>query len=374
MTAVWRTRVDWRARRPLLTRVTAHLTVLFLAVGVFVLSGVGLPMPKAAIGEAFDAAEAISLELSVASSVNTLPAPTPSSVTALNADRSYGGTVIRQPVLHTVFPDRPRLEVITYTIQPGDTIFDIAVQFNISPETIVWSNREVIQDAPWLIQPGLNLYILPTDGVYHTVREGETLDEIAAEYEVDPSALYNDWNAIADDDDALYEGQLLVVSGGVAEEIEWTPPPQYANANSSSYSYGVCSGVEVSGPGATGFFVLPTGSTRVSGWYFHDRRNPTHIGLDYGCHLGDPIYASDNGVVTISGWNGGYGNLVELNHGNGFVTRYAHFDSIIVGCGAPVYQGQLLGYCGTTGYSTGPHLHYEVRYQGVPQDPQAYLP
>ena len=115
----------------------------------------------------------------------------------------------------------------------------------------------------------------------------------------------------------------------------------------------------------------------MSGWYFHDWRNPTHIGLDYTCRRGDPIYAADNGVVTIAGWNGGYGILVEVNHGNGFVTRYAHFDDasgLVVGCGQAIYQGQLLGSCGSTGWSTGAHLHYETRYQGAPQDPQIYLP
>jgi murein DD-endopeptidase MepM/ murein hydrolase activator NlpD len=142
----------------------------------------------------------------------------------------------------------------------------------------------------------------------------------------------------------------------------------------ASYSYGICSGVSFTGPGANGWFTLPTGSSRVSGWYFRDPRNPGHIGLDYACRMGDPLYAADNGVVTIAGWNGGYGILVELNHGNGFVTRYGHFSEIIVGCGEPIYQGQLLGYCGSTGWSSGAHLHFEIRHNGVPQDPQIYLP
>jgi murein DD-endopeptidase MepM/ murein hydrolase activator NlpD len=132
--------------------------------------------------------------------------------------------------------------------------------------------------------------------------------------------------------------------------------------------------VSFTGPGANGWFTLPTGSSRVSGWYFRDPRNPGHIGLDYACRAGDPLYAADSGVVTIAGWNGGYGILVELNHGNGFVTRYGHFSEIIVGCGEPIYQGQLLGYCGSTGWSSGAHLHFEIRHNGVPQDPQIYLP
>ena len=119
---------------------------------------------------------------------------------------------------------------------------------------------------------------------------------------------------------------------------------------------------------------MPTGSYSVSGWYFGDPRNPGHIGLDYRCSLGDPIYAADNGVVTYAGWSGGYGNLVKVSHGNGYVTYYAHFSAFGVGCGEPVYQGQIVGYCGSTGWSTGPHLHYEIRKNGVPQNPQLFEP
>ncbi len=92
--------------------------------------------------------------------------------------------------------------------------------------------------------------------------------------------------------------------------------------------FGLCGDINVTGPGANGWFGLPTGSYAVSGWYFGDARNPSHIGLDYRCRLGDAIYASDNGVVVFAGWSGGYGNLVKVDHGNGFVTYYAHLDSI----------------------------------------------
>ncbi len=86
------------------------------------------------------------------------------------------------------------------------------------------------------------------------------------------------------------------------------------------------------------------------------------------------IVAADAGVVVWAGWNGGYGNLVRVRHGNGYETYYAHFNAYAVSCGEPVYQGQILGYCGTTGWSTGPHLHYEIRYNGVPQNPQLFEP
>ncbi len=367
---MWRTSVDWQSKRPLLSRFTAHASIILLAIIAITISGVGVLSPQAFVSGSTNAS-AFSFKLTSepeATLTPTLAPPSPDPE-PVNVD-----TIIRLPVPRTTIPERLRAEVITYVIQGGDNIFDIASMFGLSPNTIVWSNREAIKDAPWLIQPGLEIYILPVDGVYHTVRIDETITDIAEAYEVEPSALYNEWNDL-EEGESLQEGQLLVIPGGKDEEISWTPPePEYAVSGASQYSYGVCNGIESTGPGANGWFSLPTGSTRVSGWYFHDPRNPTHIGLDYACRLGDPLYAADNGVVTIAGWSGGYGILVEVRHGNGFVTRYAHFSDIIVGCGQPVYQGQLLGYCGSTGWSSGPHLHYEIRYNGVPQDPLAYQP
>jgi len=369
----WRFCADWRTKRPFLTRATAHLSVIALALITIVLSGTGIPTPRTAVGSSpVGAGGGSSLDAASTRLPETAPWPTPTLPTN-GSHPSNADTVARLPVLHTTFPDRLRAQVDTYVVQPGDTIFDIAARFGLSPETIVWSNREGLMDAPWLIQQGLELFILPIDGVYHTVRAGDTITGIAAKYGVDSAALYNEWNSL-DEGEQPREGQLLVVPGGQGEEVAWQPPPEYPAPGPAGYSYGVCSGAAVTGPGANGWFILPTGSARVSGWYFRDPRNPGHIGLDYACNLGDPIYAGDNSVVTIAGWNGGYGIMVELNHGNGFVTRYGHFDSIAVGCGQSIYQGQLLGYCGTTGWSTGPHLHFEIRHNGVPQDPQAYLP
>ena len=372
-TAVWRTGVDWRTKRPFLTRATAHLSIIALALIAIVLSGVGLPAPRAAVGGSFSADAVSSAEMDSSTKPEIEPLPTPPLPTVW-PHPSTADTIARMPVLHTTFPERPRAQVTAYAVQEGDNVSTIAAQFGLDVYTIIWSNREGLKDAPWLIRPGLELFILPVDGVYHTVRAGETLVSIAAEYEVEQAALYNEWNEL-EEGDRPFEGQLLVVPGGQSERVDLEPPrPTYPVAGASGLSWGVCSGVTFTGPGANGWFILPTGSSRVSGWYFHDRRNPTHIGLDYACRLGDPLYAADNGVVTIAGWNGNYGILVEVNHGNGFITRYAHFSDIIVGCGQAVYQGQLLGYCGSTGWSTGPHLHFEIRSNGVPQDPQIYLP
>jgi len=360
---IWRSRMDWRTYRPLLTRATAHVSIILLTVVVVALGGVRLASPVAA---------GVSLSAPTGTAVTTLPVPQPTA-TLSSRVMPANAPIARIAQPHTLILNRPRAEVITYTVQPGDNLSTIAQTFGLSIWTIIWSNRGSLWDAPWLIQPGLPLYIPPVDGVYHTVMEGETVESIAAQYGVEPAALYNEWNSLREGE-PLQPGQLVMVVGGRDEYIDLEPPPIYASPGAASGSWGVCSGVEAVGPGANGWFIYPTGSSRVSGWYFHDIRNPTHIGLDYGCRTGDPIYAADNGVVTIAGWNGGYGNLVEVTHGNGFVTRYAHLSEIAVGCGQSVYQGQIVGYCGSTGWSTGAHLHFEVRYGGVPQDPQYYLP
>jgi len=121
-------------------------------------------------------------------------------------------------------------------------------------------------------------------------------------------------------------------------------------------------------------FQWPTTRRAISGWTFHDPRNPSHIGLDIAARMWDPIVAVADGVVAFAGWGGGYGNLVIVDHQNGWQSYYAHFAEIAVVTGQEVRQSELLGGAGSTGYSTGTHLHFELRYQGRPVDPFLYLP
>jgi len=368
----WPLQDDRRALASLLGRWSAHLGIAVLALALIVIGRVTLtPVSRATVPDP-----------NVMSAVaEPLATPTRMLAAAGGPISRYVAApsqvlIAREALPHTTVPERVRLEVITYTVQSGDTIFGIAADFGLSPYTIVWSNMETLQGAPWHIQPGLTLFIPPVDGAYHTVVEGETVEAIAEAYEVEPAALFNMWNSIKPGD-ALWEGQLLVIPNGTGDDFDWEPPPAVTTAvagraipQATSYNGSVTAAMT----GATGYFGLPTGSYAVSGWTFADPRNPGHIGLDYRCRLGDYIYASDNGMVIFSGWSGGYGLLVRVDHGNGFETRYAHFDSIWVTAGQLVTQGQVLGQCGTTGWSTGPHLHYEIRFGGVPQNPKIYEP
>jgi murein DD-endopeptidase MepM/ murein hydrolase activator NlpD len=306
----------------------------------------------------------------IPSAATISPTSAPSKIRSLSANND---TIIRMPMPHTAFPERERTKVQKYVVQNGDTVYGIAAQFKLAPETIVWGNRETLMDAPWLVKPGFELFILPVDGTYHTTLAGETVQDIATEYQVESAVLYNPWNDLEEGEQPS-EGQMLIVPGGTGAEITWDPPPTVQLPGPAGLVYGSCQGVAYSGAGANGWFILPTGSYAVSGWYFHDPRNPTHIGLDYRCRTGDPIVAADNGLVNIAGWNGGYGIMAQVDHGNGFVTRYGHFSSVVVGCGQAVQQGDLLGYCGSTGWSSGAHLHFEIRLNGIPQDPALYQP
>ncbi len=367
----WRWGNDRQAIAALISRYSAHFAILALALVMGIMGQLALTQVSFAT-----APEPLSHAAAEPVATPTVVVTTTTASASWSATTPNRRVVVRRALPHTDIPERVRLEVITYTIQSGDTIFTIAEKFQLSPYTIAWANMEPLQGTPWLIRPGLTLFIPPVDGAYHTVSSGETVSDIAEQYEVSVAAVYNQWNEVTPDT-PVREGMMLVIPGGTGKDVEWEappPPPSQPGVAAARASWGACGGVNVSGPGAAGYFVLPTGSYAVSGWYFGDPRNPGHIGLDYKCSLGDAIYAADNGVVVFAGWGGGYGNLVRVQHGNGFETYYAHFDSIYVSCGQAVYQGQVLGACGTTGWSTGPHLHYEIRLNGVPQNPQLYEP
>jgi hypothetical protein len=157
----------------------------------------------------------------------------------------------------------------------------------------------------------------------------------------------------------------LTLSDASAPDISGTPDPLKPTT------------IAVGGPVATvpaGMFQWPTTRREISGWTFHDPRNPGHIGLDIAAQMWDPIVAIADGTVVFAEWGGGYGNLVIVEHADGWSSYYAHLAEFAVKSGQKVRQGELLGGAGSTGYSTGPHLHFEIRYYGRPVDPHVHLP
>jgi murein DD-endopeptidase MepM/ murein hydrolase activator NlpD len=270
-----------------------------------------------------------------------------------------------------------RSDVIRYTVLPGDTVFSIAMKFGLNPHTIYWANLESLKDKPDRLRIGAVLNVLPVDGIYHLVSDGETAAGLAGRYGVEPAALYNEWNDL-EQGQALTPGLALVIPGGQGAFAPWRVPERSqgaAGSADSSTGQWVC-GREIRGAPGRGRFDWPTPKQLISGWYFHDKRKPSHVGLDIGLMTGDPVYAADGGIIAFAGWSkgGGYGNLVVVDHLNGWTTRYAHLSKVKVNCSQQVGAGDLIGLGGSTGWSTGPHLHFEIRLKGVPKNPLKYLP
>lgn len=271
-----------------------------------------------------------------------------------------GGSLIRAAVPKTEVTDKPRETIVRYVVMPGDTLTSIAQKFGITVDTVKWANE--LELNPDLLRVGQELIILPVSGVYHTVEAGETLSEIAKRYKVDPQVIVDyKPNGLKSVDDPLPADKVLIIPGG---EKPWVAP--YVSAYSGP--------IPAASRKGTGRFVWPV-SGRITSMFGQIVQGKPHRGLDIGAWVGTPVLASDSGYVVFAGWDRtGYGNLVVINHGNGFVTYYGHLSKILVKRGDSVAQGQQIGTVGNTGRSTGPHLHFEIRYNNVYRNPLGFLP
>jgi murein DD-endopeptidase MepM/ murein hydrolase activator NlpD len=232
----------------------------------------------------------------------------------------------------------------------------------------------VLNDNPDVISVGMELRIPPTDGVLYEWQPQDTLADIAGRFKASSQDIL-DWpgNDLDLVDPQVPAGKLLMVPGGQREFRQWlipTIPRGSAGVASSVYGGGACTG-SYEGAYGTGTFVWPAGNHVLSGNDYW----PGHLAIDIAAGDGAPIYAADSGVIVFAGWaNGGYGNTVMIDHGNGYQTLYGHMSSVIVHCGQSVSQGGTIGIAGSTGNSTGTHLHFEVRYQGGFVSPWFVLP
>lgn len=260
---------------------------------------------------------------------------------------------------HTSISEKPRSEIIEYEVQGGDTLSSIASKFGISTDTIKWAN-DLTRDA---IKPGQTLKILPVSGVAYTVKSGDTLESVAKKFSAEQQPILDfPFNDIPDDL-SLKVGQLLIIPDGSPPEIKAPKPkpqPQYLAQGPQSPAF--------SAPGG-GQFIWPAGGslTQYFSWY--------HPGIDIANRAGPGIAASDGGTVMVAGWpdSNGYGNRVVIDHGNGYTSLYAHLSNIYVSAGQTVSRGQLIGQMGSTGRSTGTHLHLEIHYKGIALNPLGIL-
>jgi len=245
-----------------------------------------------------------------------------------------------------------RTETINYEVQPGDTISTIAQKFDLNISTILWTNNLSYNS---LIRPGQILKILPISGTTHQVKKGENLAAIAKKYQADINKIL-EFNKLADAT-AIYVGQTLIIPGGI-KPATYVPPAPSSFKN-----------IFTPRPVDLGTRLLwPLISRRIS-QYFRWR----HTGIDIGDKKGNPIYAAENGKVERAGWTSGYGYNVVINHGNGMKTLYGHASRLYVKAGDSVSRGQVIAAIGSTGWSTGPHLHFEVIVNGIKVNPLGYV-
>jgi hypothetical protein len=284
----------------------------------------------------------------------------------------------RRVNLDTYIPREARTEVITYTVESGDNLFAIADSFGLKPETLLWGNFEVLQDNPHILSKDQVLNILPIDGVYYQWQNGDTLDAVAAKFGVDRWAIAEymgnniDLTAVDEANSGLEPGTWIIVVGGSRPIKDWGPPAITRSnpASARYYGEGHCGSVYEGAIGA-GAFVWPTTDHSISGYTY----NPgVHPAIDIGGAIGNAVFASDSGVVVFAGWsNFGYGYMIVIDHGNGWQTAYAHLSAVGVTCGQSVFQGGGIGAVGSTGNSSGPHLHFEMVFNGAKLNPLDYI-
>lgn len=253
----------------------------------------------------------------------------------------------------TIVSQKPRDQVVVYQVVAGDTLSTIAEKFGVSVDTIRWANNNLSEKAS--LKVGQELKIPPVTGIVHKVAQGETIYSVSKKYQTDAQKIVNfPFNDFADlDTFALNIGQTLIVPDGVPPKakpiVPQVPPaPLFA--------------------GGTGQLAWPTGGriTQRPVWY--------HMAVDIANKAAPGIAAAEGGTVSyVSQQRYAYGHHVIIDHGGGLQTLYAHLSQIYVEAGQSISRGQLIGKMGSTGMSSGVHLHFEVRKNGVPVNPLPYL-
>ncbi len=283
-------------------------------------------------------ATASSLTAGPGSVVDAKTIPSPTVAPALPDSRQAAGGGSRSRALQK------------YKVAPGDTPGEIAERFGISTETLLQANNLA---NPQGLQIGDELLILPVSGVLHTVTIGDNVHDLALLYGVTPESIA-EFNQLADPN-SLQVGEKLVVPGGKI---------QMARAGGSSR------GGRSSEPVASGSFRWPAGGNITQ--YFGENG---HTGIDLASGIGSPVYAADSGVVvTALKLSYGYGWHLVIDHGNGYKTLYGHLSAFFADYGERVNKGDRIGSVGSTGLSTGPHLHFEISQNGVRVNPLKFLP
>ena len=266
------------------------------------------------------------------------------------------GTSLDSTGLVTMESEKPRDSTVEYEVRDGDTLSSIAGKFDVTIDSVKWVN----DDVDWQkIKPGESVNVPPVSGIVYKVRAGDTISSIAKKFQTNAQGMVDfPFNTFSNDETfAIVAGQTLIVPDGIMPDAV-VSIPRYANVLTP----------DAGSVTASGSFVWPAfaRSTQSFRWY--------HKGLDIANGSGGAIVAADSGTVVVSGWtNVGYGYHVIVDHGNGYQTLFGHLSSLAVVAGQRVSRGAILGEMGSTGRSTGTHLHFEIRTAGGNVDPMGYL-
>ena len=236
-------------------------------------------------------------------------------------------------------------QISIYVVREGDSLSQIAKMFNVSTNTIIWANN--LHNS--IIKEGQTLVILPVSGVKHKVKKGETIKSITKKYKGNLEEILS-FNNLSKGDKLNIGDTIIIPDGEIGSYSFGSKNNRKIVVGSNPYRGG-------SGPYYKGYYIKPVNGIKTQGLHGYNA-------IDIGAPIGTPIFASASGKVIVSrsgGWNGGYGSYVVVKHGNGTQTLYAHASKIIVYVGQNVVQGQVIAYVGSTGKSTGPHIHFEVR-------------
>ena len=330
----------------LLNRFALHIVVVFLALAVVTVAQATIPEI-----DVFLPAPTPAPELGVRTVVE------PTTNRGVNRLIQNNTSLLPNPVAHTVLAERDRMRIITYTVQANDNVWSIAQGFGLKAETVLWANSSV-ERSPDLLSVGQKLVIPPVDGIWYTVQKGDTVDKLAKTYQTSVEKIVTFELNNLQEPYTLVAGQQIMLPDGRKKVV---PSNYYPMTRVGSAPKGA--------PKGSGRFAWPAVG------YLSQRYWSGHLGIDIASRTGVPIRAADDGYVVMAGrdtW--GYGNQVLIDHGNGYLTRYAHLNTIKVKAGASVSKDEVIGTMGSTGRSTGPHLHFEVIYGGVRRNPLGFLP
>jgi len=277
----------------------------------------------------------------------------------LNILSNQDSSIVNPNIVSTKITEQDRTKTISYKVLPGDTISVIAEKFKISVSTILWEND---LSSYSIIRPNDTLSILPKTGITHKVTKNETVSSIAKKYDVKELDIV-EANKLAKAN-TLQIGKKIFVPG--AKKIIYRAPAPKTYTGFTAIKNIVSA--PASQTTASNKMAWPTVGHRITQYY-----SWRHHGLDIANKTGTPLYAADSGVIEFAGWGKGYGNNILINHGGGKKTRYAHMSKFYVKKGDKVSKGVTIGEMGSTGWSTGPHIHFEVIINGKKYNPLNYI-